>query len=86
MVKVKFNPCPAESDMPCLCHILSGLIWVQTVCKGFQQTTKVATGGERVKRKEFTLRGANSFILEWTHFQKRTKKKKKKKIKTVLKE
>ena len=28
---------------------LSGLIWVQTVCKGYQQTTKVATSGERVK-------------------------------------
>ena len=28
--------------------ILSGLIWVQTVCKGYQQTTKVATSGERV--------------------------------------
>ena len=29
--------------------ILSGLIWVQTVCKGYQQMTKVATRGERVK-------------------------------------
>ena len=29
--------------------VLSGLIWVQTVCKGYQQTTKVATSGERVK-------------------------------------
>ena len=28
--------------------ILLGLIWVQTVCKGNQQTTKVATSGERV--------------------------------------
>ena len=28
--------------------VLSGLIWVQTVCKGYQQTTKVATSGERV--------------------------------------
>ena len=27
---------------------LSGLIWVQTVCKCYQQTTKVATSGERV--------------------------------------
>ena len=26
----------------------SGLIWTQTVCKGYQQTTKVATSGERV--------------------------------------
>ena len=24
-------------------------IWVQTVCKGYHQTTKVATQGERVK-------------------------------------
>ena len=27
---------------------LSGLIWVQTVCKGYQQMTKVVTSGERV--------------------------------------
>ena len=30
-------------------HILSGLIWVQTVCKGYQQMTKVITSGESVK-------------------------------------
>ena len=29
--------------------ILLGLIWVQTVCKGYQQMTKVATSGERVR-------------------------------------
>ena len=29
--------------------ILSVLIWVQTVCKGYQQTTKVAARKERVK-------------------------------------
>ena len=29
--------------------VLSGLIWDQTVCKGNQQMTKVATRGERVK-------------------------------------
>ena len=28
--------------------ILSGLIRVQTVCKGYQQTIKVVTGGKRV--------------------------------------
>ena len=33
-------------DIP---DILSGLIWVQTVCNGYQQPTKVATGMERVK-------------------------------------
>ena len=27
--------------------ILSGLIWVQTVCKGYQQMTKVTAGGKR---------------------------------------
>ena len=32
--------------------VLSGLIWVQTICKGYQQTTKVATIGERVKQKK----------------------------------
>ena len=30
--------------------ILSVLIWVQTVCKGYQQMTKVATSKERVKK------------------------------------
>ena len=30
-------------------NILLGLIWVQTVCKGYQQMTKVATSRERVK-------------------------------------
>ena len=29
--------------------ILLGLIWIQTDCKGYQQKTKVATSGERVK-------------------------------------
>ena len=29
-------------------HILSGLVWVQIVCKGYQQTAKVATSGENV--------------------------------------
>ena len=29
--------------------VLSGLIWVQTVCKDYQQMTKVATSRERVK-------------------------------------
>ena len=28
-------------------NILSGLTWVQTVCKGYQQTTRVVTSGER---------------------------------------
>ena len=29
--------------------ILTGLIWVQTVCKGYQQTTQVATSKEKSK-------------------------------------
>ena len=32
-------------------HILLLLIWVQTVCKGYQQMTKVAASKERVKKK-----------------------------------
>ena len=31
-------------------NILSGLIWVQTVCKGYRQTTKVTTRGERINK------------------------------------
>ena len=30
-------------------HVLSGLLWVQTVCKGYQQMTKVALSKERVE-------------------------------------
>ena len=30
---------------------LSGLIWIQTDCKGYKQTTKFATGSQRVKQK-----------------------------------
>ena len=30
---------------------MSVLIWVQTVCKGYQQTTKVAVVKERVNKK-----------------------------------
>ena len=29
--------------------VLLGLIWVQTVCKGYQQITKVATSWQRIK-------------------------------------
>ena len=46
--------------IPCGCQtiwirirpdMLSGLIWVQTVCKGYQQTTKVVLSSQRVKYK-----------------------------------
>ena len=30
--------------------VLFGLIWVQTLCKGYQQMTKVATSRERVNK------------------------------------
>ena len=30
-------------------EILSGLIWVQTVCKGYQQMTKVAIAGKELR-------------------------------------
>ena len=36
---------------------MSVLIWVQTVCKGYQQTTKFAASKERVK---LSLRGLTS--------------------------
>ena len=31
---------------------MSGWIWVQTVCKGYQQATKVTPSGQRVKYKK----------------------------------
>ena len=39
--------------------ILPGLTWVQTVCKGYQQTTKVATSRERVNK------GSNIWLPVW---------------------
>ena len=42
--------------------VLLGLILVQTVCKGYQQTTKVATSREKVKGKNLLSRGVNSFL------------------------
>ena len=48
---------------------LSGLIWVHTVCKGFQRTTKVATSRERVIfyciifQWDFTMMGGILFVF-----------------------
>ena len=39
-------------------RVSKGLIWVQTVCKGYQQKTQFATSRQRVKIKAFFL---------WTH-------------------
>ena len=33
-------------------HVLSVLIWAQTVCKGYHQTKKVAANKEKVKKVE----------------------------------
>ena len=40
-------------------NILSVMIWVQTVCKGYQQRTKVAASKKRVK--QFSLLAAKTF-------------------------
>ena len=46
--------------------ILSGLILVQTVCKGYQQTTKVATsGGKRVKAGGKILGVLKPYMEHW---------------------
>ena len=47
---------------------MSGLIWVQTVCKGYQLTTKVAPSRQRVKYKTtcwyyFLARALCSFYI-----------------------
>ena len=44
-------------------NILSVLIWVQTVCKGYQQTTKVS-----LARKELRTFTPSLFILYFTSF------------------
>ena len=36
--------------------ILSGLIWVQTICKGYQQMTKVATSRERFNSVDWAIK------------------------------
>ena len=41
--------------------VLLSLIWVQTVCKGYQQTTKVATSGESIKNYKYCY---NLFIFK----------------------
>ena len=53
---------------------MSGLIWIQTVCKGYQQMTKVVTSGERVKALKkvclpfvFFLTNAEQHILLISH-------------------
>ena len=45
--------------IPIRTDVLSVLIWVQTVCKGYQQTTKVAASNERV----------NSSLKRYTHYE-----------------
>ena len=43
-------------------NILSGLIWVQSVCKRYQQTTKVALAGKELNAKQLTCR--NYFLAK----------------------
>ena len=38
--------------------VSSGLIWVQTVCTGYQQMTKVATSWERINRGDCLIQVA----------------------------
>ena len=46
----------------------SFLIWVQTVCKGYQQTTKVAASKDRIKGIFYCMTsGQNFFTLEPTY-------------------
>ena len=47
---------------------LSGLIWVQTVCKGYQQKTKAATSKERV-RTQLVCSRLLTFFSKLTFFK-----------------
>ena len=47
-----------------------GLIWVQTVCKGYQHTTKVATRQERVNKMNTLSGEANVSKLFCLHSEK----------------
>ena len=42
-------------------NVFSGLIWVQTVCKGYQQITKVATSWQRV----FLIQCTTFWLKPW---------------------
>ena len=46
--------------------ILMVLIWVQTVCKGYQQMTKVATCKARVNSSEQLSSGATDVNFGWS--------------------
>ena len=52
-------------------NVLSGLIWVQTVCKGYQQMTNVATSGERGNEDWYTSKGGTLSKLLFASFLKR---------------
>ena len=43
--------------------ILSGLIWVQTVCKGYQQMTKVTEAGKELNTEQ--LPDTTSWLKGW---------------------
>ena len=46
--------------------IMLGLIWIQTICKGYQQTTIVAPSGQRVKYKQ--LVDTTFWLKPWLKF------------------
>ena len=47
-------------------NILSGLVWVQTVCKCYHPTTKVATSGDRVKGL-YLQQGCSDFTIQFIY-------------------
>ena len=57
---------------------MSALIWVRTVCKGYQEMTKVVASGQRVKYRTIsryyflakTLAKVNSFGSNFFHLAK----------------
>ena len=54
--------------------VLSVLIWVQTVCKGYQQTTKVAASKESVNLKSATYNLQQTTNSNFAAFSKITNK------------
>ena len=49
-------------------NIFSVPIWVQTVCKGYQQTTKVATSKERIVQSCFSQKLFSTKMCSFSYF------------------
>ena len=66
-------PSKCQTDLIQIRPKMSSLIWVQPVCKGYQQTTKVATSGQKVKYIYYCLIEIIKGLIDKWQFQYLTK-------------